>query len=73
MQIHNEDQNRWAIILAGGKGKRLSSLTRRIAGDARPKQFCSVIGDTSLDRANAWSRFVIRRRRPHPGRGDSRA
>jgi mannose-1-phosphate guanylyltransferase len=43
-----EDQRRWAIILAGGEGKRLSSLTRRIAGDARPKQFCSVIGNTSL-------------------------
>jgi mannose-1-phosphate guanylyltransferase len=48
MQSYNENQNRWAIILAGGEGKRLSSLTRRIAGDARPKQFCSVIGDTSL-------------------------
>jgi mannose-1-phosphate guanylyltransferase len=48
MQSYNDNQNRWAIILAGGEGKRLSSLTRRIAGDARPKQFCSVIGDTSL-------------------------
>ncbi len=48
MQSHNENQNRWAIILAGGEGKRLSSLTQRIAGDARPKQFCSVMGDLSL-------------------------
>lgn len=48
MQFHNENQNRWAIILAGGEGKRLSSLTRRIAGDARPKQFCPLIGSTSL-------------------------
>ena len=48
MQFHNENQNRWAIILAGGEGKRLSSLTRRVAGDARPKQFCPLIGSTSL-------------------------
>lgn len=48
MRSYDGNQNRWAIILAGGEGKRLASLTRRIAGDARPKQFCSVIGDTSL-------------------------
>ena len=48
MRSYDEHQKRWAIILAGGEGKRLSSLTRRIVGDARPKQFCSVIGDTSL-------------------------
>jgi len=48
MQTHNESQKRWAVILAGGEGKRLSSLTQRIAGDARPKQFCSVVGDSSL-------------------------
>lgn len=34
--------------MAGGEGKRLSSLTQRIAGDGRPKQFCAVIGDSSL-------------------------
>jgi mannose-1-phosphate guanylyltransferase len=28
-----------AIILAGGDGTRLRDLTRRIAGDDRPKQF----------------------------------
>jgi nucleotidyltransferase-like protein len=27
------------IILAGGDGTRLSALTRRLAGDDRPKQF----------------------------------
>lgn len=48
MRSYDEHQKRWAIILAGGEGKRLSSLTRRIVGDARPKQFCSMIGDTSL-------------------------
>jgi len=40
--------NEWAVILAGGDGTRLKSLTRKIAGDERPKQFCSVLGKTSL-------------------------
>lgn len=38
----------WAIILAGGDGTRLKSLTRKIAGDERPKQFCSVLGKLTL-------------------------
>jgi mannose-1-phosphate guanylyltransferase len=40
--------NEWAVILAGGDGTRLKSLTRRIAGDERPKQFCSVLGHGTL-------------------------
>lgn len=40
----------WAVILAGGEGTRLLPLTRRLAGDERPKQFCSVFGrETLLD------------------------
>jgi mannose-1-phosphate guanylyltransferase len=38
----------WAVILAGGDGMRLKSLTRKIAGDERPKQFCSVLGGGTL-------------------------
>jgi mannose-1-phosphate guanylyltransferase len=38
----------WAVILAGGDGTRLKSLTRKIAGDERPKQFCSVLGKKTL-------------------------
>src|SRR5919197_460160 len=42
--------SRWALILAGGDGLRLRSLTRRIAGDERPKQFCRVLsGETLLE------------------------
>ena len=40
--------HRWAVILAGGDGKRLLPLTRRLSGDDRPKQFCSVLGDRTL-------------------------
>jgi mannose-1-phosphate guanylyltransferase len=41
-------ENEWAVILAGGDGTRLKSLTRKIAGDERPKQFCSVLGRGTL-------------------------
>ena len=41
-------ENEWAVILAGGDGTRLKSLTRKIAGDERPKQFCSVLGGVTL-------------------------
>jgi mannose-1-phosphate guanylyltransferase len=47
MKAFATNQNRHAIILAGGDGARLSE-TRRISGDCTPKQFCPVIGDTSL-------------------------
>ncbi|MGH9929941.1 MAG: sugar phosphate nucleotidyltransferase [Pyrinomonadaceae bacterium] len=39
---------RWAVILAGGDGTRLRSMTRAIAGDDRPKQFCHLIGGRTL-------------------------
>jgi len=40
--------NRAAIVLAGGDGTRLRALTRRIAGEEIPKQFCAVTGPTTL-------------------------
>ncbi len=39
---------KWGIVLAGGDGTRLRSLTRIISGDERPKQFCRILGDESL-------------------------
>ena len=41
-------KHEWAVILAGGDGTRLRSLTRRITGDERPKQFCPLIGQNTL-------------------------
>lgn len=38
----------WAVILAGGEGTRLRSMTRAIAGDDRPKQFCPIVGERTL-------------------------
>lgn len=40
--------DRLAVILAGGDGSRLKSLTRMIAGDDRPKQFCPILNNRSL-------------------------
>jgi len=41
-------RDRWAIILAGGDGTRLQSMTRAITGDSRPKQFVPIIGGSTL-------------------------
>jgi mannose-1-phosphate guanylyltransferase len=38
----------WALVLAGGDGTRLQSLTRVIAGAPIPKQYCRIVGDRSL-------------------------
>jgi mannose-1-phosphate guanylyltransferase len=54
----------WAVVLAGGDGTRLQSLTLKIAGDARPKQFCSILGEESLlaqTRARLESLFCVDR------------
>jgi mannose-1-phosphate guanylyltransferase len=46
--LRSRNSRRWAVILAGGEGTRLKSLTRMIAGDDRPKQFCKVLGEETL-------------------------
>lgn len=40
--------HRWGVILAGGEGSRLRSLTRLVTGDDRPKQFCPLLGGRTL-------------------------
>ena len=45
---HGRAGKPWALILAGGDGVRLRPLTRQIAGDDRPKQFCALLGRDTL-------------------------
>lgn len=40
--------HRWGVILAGGDGTRLRSLTESISEDDRPKQFCPLLGGKTL-------------------------
>ena len=49
-------ESEWAVILAGGDGTRLKSLTRKIAGDERPKQFCSVLGKKPFSKRHELAR-----------------
>jgi len=48
MSSNADKKNRWAVVLAGGDGLRLQQLSRRIAGDSRPKQFCPFFGEKTL-------------------------
>ncbi len=43
-----KNQAHYAVILAGGEGSRLKSLTRAITGDERPKQFCPILNRQTL-------------------------
>jgi mannose-1-phosphate guanylyltransferase len=43
-----QTQPPWAIVLAGGEGRRLRPLTRYVCGDDRPKQFAPLLGGRSL-------------------------
>jgi mannose-1-phosphate guanylyltransferase len=49
-KLESSASHLWVVFLAGGDGVRLRDLTRRIAGDFRPKQFCRIIGEQSLFR-----------------------
>jgi mannose-1-phosphate guanylyltransferase len=45
--LHN-NQKVWSMVLAAGDGTRLATLTTDAAGNAVPKQFCSLTGESSL-------------------------
>jgi mannose-1-phosphate guanylyltransferase len=57
-------QNTWALVLAGGDGTRLASLTTNSNGIAVPKQYCSLNGGHSLlqETLQRAERIVPRRR-----------
>ena len=42
------NQSFWALVLAGGDGTRLQSLTHLISGAPIPKQYCRILGPRSL-------------------------
>ena len=44
----NEKSTAHVLILAGGDGTRLRSVTRALARDDRPKQFCALVGREPL-------------------------
>jgi mannose-1-phosphate guanylyltransferase len=48
MDIRSAHNYRWGVILAGGEGVRLRSLTRLVTGVDTPKQFCTLLGDQTL-------------------------
>lgn len=57
MSPHNMSDQLWSIILAGGEGRRMSSLVQRWLGRPIPKQYCTFVGTRSmfqhtLDRAS---------------------
>ncbi len=54
---HEPGSMAWGVLLAGGDGTRLQSLTAAIEGDLRPKQFCRILGEQSL-LANARRRIA---------------
>lgn len=48
MHLGSDHQHHWGVILAGGEGVRLKSLTRFVSGEDTPKQFCRLLGGQSL-------------------------
>ena len=48
MMIQAVDNHVWGIILAGGNGQRVQQFTRKLYGEARPKQYCAFTGTRSM-------------------------
>ena len=54
----------YVLILAGGDGTRLRSVTQALSGDERPKQFCALVGrETLLARTERRAALVAPRDR----------
>jgi mannose-1-phosphate guanylyltransferase len=51
MNIHPSATHDWALVLAGGQGRRIAHLTRTGTGVSVPKQFCSLGPGCSLAHA----------------------
>ena len=47
-RIEPSSEGARVLILAGGDGARLRPVTRVLAGDDRPKQFCTLVGQEPL-------------------------
>jgi hypothetical protein len=46
--VSRQQRRFWVVILSGGDGRRLGSLTTNTDGVSAPKQYCSLNGGTSL-------------------------
>lgn len=46
--VRREEGGLWAVVLAGGQGARLGSVTRQLYGEERPKQYAVLTGSKSL-------------------------
>ncbi|HYB74661.1 MAG TPA: sugar phosphate nucleotidyltransferase [Candidatus Sulfotelmatobacter sp.] len=45
----------WAVVLAGGEGRRMRRFIGKFLGSERPKQFCRIVGRRSMLR-HTWDR-----------------
>ncbi|HEY7677868.1 MAG TPA: sugar phosphate nucleotidyltransferase [Candidatus Methylomirabilis sp.] len=45
----------WAVVLAGGEGRRMRPFVGQFLGSQRPKQFCRIVGRRSMLR-HTWDR-----------------